>query len=150
MAHFGFCLVIIGVVLTSSFGVTKEVNIKIGEEVQIADFNVKFDKIDYGVGKNFVAREGNFTAFKGEKTFAKLNPQLRHYPVIDQNTNETAIKHSFFGDLYLVIGTKDEKGNYALRAYFKPFIWLIWIGCLLIFSCSFIKILKDRPKRPRS
>jgi molecular chaperone DnaJ len=45
------------------------------------------------------------------------------------------------GDLYVVIGTKDEKENYAVRAYFKPLIWLIWLGCAMIFLAMINKII---------
>lgn len=141
-AHLGFVLVIVGIILTSSFGATKEVNIKEGEVTKISYYDVKFKEVNYVVGPNFVARQGVFEIFKNENFVAELKPQLRFYPVSDQTTNEAAIKHDFFGDLYLVVGQKDEAGFYALRAYHKPFIYLIWLGCAMIFSGAMIKILQ--------
>jgi cytochrome c biogenesis factor len=43
----------------------------------------------------------------------------------------------------LVIGNKDENENYAIRAYYKPFIWLIWLGCVLIFGAALLKIFRN-------
>ena len=39
---------------------------------------------------------------------------------------------------------KDEEENYAVRAYYKPFIYLIWLGCTLIFLATFLKIFRKK------
>ncbi len=142
-AHLGFVLVLIGVILTSSFDLTKELNIKEKDSIKIADYDIKFSAVDYLKGPNFVARQANFEVSRDDEFYTNLTPQLRFYPESDQTTNEAAILHSFFGDLYLVIGQKDENDFYALRAYFKPFIYLMWLGCAMIFGGSMIKIFQS-------
>ncbi len=146
-SHFGFALVIIGIVLTSSFGLTKEVNIKENETVKIENYEIKFEAIGYLKGSNFIAREGIFEVKKNNKFSAKLKPQLRYYPISDQTTNEAAIKNGFFGDLYLAMGQKDENNFYALRIYSKPFIYLVWLGCAMIFSGVIFRILISKVTR---
>ncbi len=142
LSHLGFILIILGVVFSSYFGITKELSIKQGEAFELGKYQIKFEKIDYAQGKNFLARQGDFRISKNGKELGNLEPQLRYYPESDQTTNEASIKHRIFGDVYLVIGTKDENENYAIRAYYKPFIWLIWLGCILIFATSIQKIFK--------
>ncbi len=144
LAHFGFSIIVIGIVLTSSFGLTKEINLKQGQSLKIANYEIKFVDIEHAVGKNFLARQGNFVILKGDKEIGELKPQLRYYPVSEQTTNEASIKHGIFGDLYLVIGNKDEEENYAVRAYYKPFVYLIWFGCFLIFSSAIFKIFRAK------
>lgn len=143
-AHLGFSLVIIGIVLTSSFGLVKEVNLRKNDSVEIGNYQLNFSDVEYFTGENFIARQGNFAVLENDREITKLKPQLRFYPVSDQTTNETSIRHGFFGDLYLVIGNKDEKENYAIRVYYKPFIYLIWLGCALIFFSAAVKILSQR------
>ncbi|MBP7709546.1 MAG: heme lyase CcmF/NrfE family subunit [Rickettsiales bacterium] len=147
LAHFGFSIIVIGIVLTSSFGLTKEINLKQGESLKIANYELKFVEVKYAVGKNFLARQGDFAIFENDKEIGKLRPQLRHYPVSEQSTNEASIKHGISGDLYLVIGNKDEQENYAVRAYYKPFIYLIWLGCFLIFSSAIFKIFYKKNEK---
>ncbi len=144
IAHLGFLLIILGVTFTSYLGLTKELSIKQGESFMLGAYKIQFEKIDYLAGENFVSRQGNFTLSKDGNDLGKLQPQLRFYPVNDQTTNEASIKHRFFGDVYLVIGNKDENENYAIRAYYKPFIWLIWLGCVLIFAASLLKIFRKK------
>ena len=139
-AHLGFTLVIIGIILTSSFGATKEINIKQNESTKIANYEIKFSDIEYIEGPNFLARGGIFEITKNNQLYAKLTPQLRYYPVSNQTTNEASIKSGFFGDLYLALGQKDENDFYALRIYYKPFIFLIWLGCAMIFSGAMLRI----------
>lgn len=145
-AHIGFSLIIIGIVLTSSFGITKELNIKENESVKIENYDIKFIKIGYIAGANFVAREGLFEVKKNDKAFVMLLPQLRFYPISNQTTNEAAIKSGLLGDLYLVLGQKDENGFYALRIYTKPFIYLMWLGCAMIFGAAMVGILANLVK----
>jgi len=144
LAHFGFSIIIVGIVITSSFGLTKEINLKKNESLKIANFEIKFLDVEYFAGKNFISRQGDFLVTKNDHEIAHLKPQLRYYPISEQTTNEASIKHGFFGDLYLVIGNKDEEENYAVRVYFKPFIYLIWLGCILIFLATFLKIFRKK------
>jgi cytochrome c biogenesis factor len=133
LAHLGFFFVILGVTLSSFFGSVKEVNLKKTELLKIAGYEIKFNDVEYFAGKNFLARQGNFTILKNNQELGKLAPQLRYYPTAEQTTNEPSIRHRIFSDLYLVIGNKDEDENYAVRAYYKPFIFLVWLGCGMIF-----------------
>lgn len=139
-AHLGFTLIIIGIVLTSSFGLTKEINIHQGEEVLIGNYQIKFNDIDYAIGPNFLSRGGLFEVKKDGEHYTTLTPQLRYYPISNQTTNEASIKTGFFGDLYLVLGQKDENDFYALRIYTKPFIYLMWLGCAMIFGAAMLRI----------
>ncbi len=113
---------------------------QIGQSLKIANHELKFVDVEHKIGKNFLARQGNFIIVDDEgKKLGNLTPQLRYYPVSEQNTNEASIKNGIFSDIYLVIGNKDEKENYAVRAYYKPFIYLIWLGCFLIFFSAILK-----------
>ena len=120
-----------------------KVNIKQGEIISVSDnsnYQIRFDRIDYKAGQNFLAREGIFSILENGRELYRIKPQLRYYPVSDQTTNEAAIRHGIFGDLYLAIGNKDENNFYALRIYYKPFIYLIWLGCFIMSFAAMLKI----------
>ncbi len=144
-AHLGFVLILIGIVLSSYLGFTKEINIKKGEIIDIStkdNYQIRFENIEYQAGKNYVERLAVFSVLQYNIQIDSLKPALRYYPISDQTTNEAAIKHSLAGDLYLAIGNKDNQENYALRIYYKPFIYLLWLGCLLIFGAALAKASK--------
>ena len=134
LGHLGFALIICGIVLSSTLSDEKQLNMKINETVTLGSYNIKFSDILLEKNANYVSRVGEFSVRKNNQEITKLYPKLNYYPTSDQTTNEAAIKHLFSGDLYLVIGQKDENENYAIRGYFKSFIWLIWLGSSLIFG----------------
>lgn len=134
VAHGGFLLVIIGVIATSTFGLEKAENMRQKQTISLGNFDLRFEEIGYAAGSNFIARQAVFSLSRYGAEITKLRPQLRYYPVNDQTTNESAIYHGLFGDFYVVIGNKDEAENYAVRAYHKPLISLIWLGAFLIFA----------------
>ena len=142
LAHGGFLLILIGVIISSSGDEIKEMNLQKNQSFIINNFNIKFLNLDYRADKNFIARIGVFEIAKNNKIITTLKPELRLYPINDRTTNESAIYHHPLYDLYIVIGTKDEKENYAVRAYFKPMMNLIWFGVLMIFFALITQFLK--------
>ena len=133
LAHGGFLLIMIGVIISNAGDEIKEINLQKNQSFTLGNFAIKFSNLDYRADKNFIARIGFFEVSKNNKIITTLKPELRLYPISDRTTNESAIYHHPLYDLYVVIGTKDEAENYAIRAYFKPMISLIWIGVALIF-----------------
>jgi cytochrome c-type biogenesis protein CcmF len=133
LAHGGFLLIMIGVIISNAGDEIKEINLQKNQSFTLGNFAIKFSNLDYRADKNFIARIGVFEVSKNNKIITTLKPELRLYPISDRTTNESAIYHHPLYDLYVVIGTKDEAENYAIRAYFKPMISLIWIGVALIF-----------------
>lgn len=148
LAHGGFLLIILGIIISSFGNRIIETNLKVSQSFKIADYSIKFSHINYLAGKNYISRIGVFAVSKNDNLITNLQPELRLFPISDQITNESAIYHHLFYDLYLVIGTKDDQENYAVRAYFKPMINLIWLGVLLIFFALKIQILKLFFKKP--
>ena len=142
MAHGGFLLIIVGILISSFGNKIIETNLKTSQSFKIADFSIKFLHLNYSAGKNYISRIGVFEISKKGEFITNLQPELRLFPISDQITNESSIYHHLFYDLYLVIGTKDDQENYAVRAYFKPMMNLIWLGVLMIFFALKIQILK--------
>ncbi|MFM7621226.1 MAG: heme lyase CcmF/NrfE family subunit [Alphaproteobacteria bacterium] len=140
-AHLGFVILLLGIILSSYFALVKEQNLKVNEQIALGNYQFTFKEVSFYQGKNFIARQGQFIITKDQQTIANVNPQLRFYPVNQQTTNEASIAHLLVGDLYAVIGNKDDLENYAIRIYFKPFVYLIWLGAIIIFLALISKPL---------
>ena len=62
-------------------------------------------------------------------------------------TTEAAIYSTFFGDLYAVVGDRDENsGGYITRIYFNPLVPWMWAGAILMVLGAAIS-LTDRRHR---
>ena len=140
IAHSGFALIIVGITISSMVGITKEINIKEQDNFNLGNFKINFVATEYNAQDNFISRLGVFDVSIFGKNIAIMKPELRYYPVSKQITNEADIYRYWLGDIYLVIGQKDEKNYYAVRAYYKPMIRLIWVGSAMIFLSLMIKL----------
>jgi cytochrome c-type biogenesis protein CcmF len=75
--------------------------------------------------------EAELRATRGEGAIT-LNPQTHYYSDPPTETNESAIRTFWNGQLYTVIGKADPSGGWQLRLWWKPFVTLIWAGGALI------------------
>ena len=82
-------------------------------------------------GKNWTAIEGELRATRGEGVVI-LRPQTRYFSNPPTETNESAIRTFWNGQLYTVIGKPDPSGGWQVRLWWKPFVTLIWAGGALI------------------
>jgi len=82
-------------------------------------------------GKNFTALEAELRATRGDDLIT-LNPQTHYFSDPPTETNETAIRTFWDGQLYTVLGKPDPSGAWQLRLWWKPFVTLIWAGGALI------------------
>ncbi len=80
----------------------------------------------------------------------ELRPEKRIYRVQQMPMTEAAIDAGFTRDLFIALGEPlDEKGAWAIRIYYKPFIRWIWLGAI-IMSLGGLFAAGDRRYRQRS
>ena len=131
MAHFGVAVAILGMASDSAFTKERLVAARPGETIEIGPWLIEFRNVMPVAGPNWTAIEGELRASKGTGVTV-LKPQSRYFPSPPTTTNEAAIKTSWNGQLYAVLGEQDEQGRWQLRLWWKPFVTLIWLGGILI------------------
>ena len=82
-------------------------------------------------GPNWTAIEAEVSASRGGGVVI-LRPQSRFFPEPPTTTSEAAIDTVWNGQLYVVLGEQGIDGRWQLRAWWKPFVTLIWFGGMLI------------------
>jgi len=139
LAHSGAAVLVIGIAITTAFGVEKEQVMEQGAKIDFAGYTATLEGGTLGMGKNYIFRRADFRIKEGEVEIAKLSPELRVYPVEGSSTMESAIYYTLFSNIYLAIGEIDKDGlKYATRVYYKPMVNLIWFGCLMMASGGLI------------
>ena len=73
-------------------------------------------------------------------------PAKRTFTAPVQVTSEAGILASWAGDLYTVLGDRQNGGGFAFRIYFNPLVRFIWIGALIMFLGGVVS-LSDRRLR---
>jgi cytochrome c-type biogenesis protein CcmF len=132
ISHLGFGILIFSIFINAYL--SKEINLamKVGDEVKIENFIIKFKSINKVKKQNYEEVFGNFLV-KNNGKLVELSPSIRKYDQPVQLTSETSIKNNFFVDYYFAINLSDfEKDKIMIRFYYKPMMFWIWFSILLI------------------
>ena len=143
-AHMGVGLMVIGIAATA-FHEEQIGALAPGEKVKVGSFEVVFNGLKRETGPNYLSLVGAFTLMENGKELAELAPGKRTYVGRQMPTSETARYQRGLGEVYLAIG--DSVGDRTdVRAYWKPYVLLIWLGPLVMTLAGFLS-MSDRRLR---
>src|SRR5947209_4454054 len=130
-AHFGIAVALTGMAMNGAFTTERLAVIKTGDTLTVGPWVVELHGVAPVAGKNWTALEAELRATRGQGVVV-LSPQTRYFTDPPTETNESAIRTFWNGQLYTVIGKPDPSGGWQVRLWWKPFVTLIWAGGALI------------------
>jgi cytochrome c-type biogenesis protein CcmF len=131
IAHFGISVALVGMAANAAFTSETLAIAKPGDTLGVGPWMAQLDDVIPTAGKNWTAVEAELRASRGSGVIT-LSPQARFYSDPPTETNESAIRTFWNGQLYTVIGKQDVSGAWQLRLWWKPFVTLIWAGGALV------------------
>ncbi|HBZ95752.1 MAG TPA: heme lyase NrfEFG subunit NrfE [Pseudomonas sp.] len=144
MAHLGFAVCALGVVLTSLGSYERDLRMALGESVELAGYRFQFEGAVHHEGPNFISDKGTIRVFDGERQIKVLHPEKRLYTVQQATMTEAGIDAGFTRDLFVALGEPLEQGAWAVRVHIKPFVRWIWLGALLMGFGGFLAAADKR------
>jgi cytochrome c-type biogenesis protein CcmF len=146
MAHFGVAVFIVGVTVVSGFQSETDVRMEVGDTATVAGYTFRLDTVTKVRGPNYDASRAAVSATRDGKPVALLSPERRVYTVRGMPMTEVGIDRGFTRDLYVALGDPVSATAWSVRLHHKPFVNLIWIGCLLM-ACGGLMAVMDRRYR---
>ncbi len=145
LAHFGLAMMIVGIVASTNWRGETVSAVSAGDVITISGTQLRFDGVRQVEGPNYRAEEGRLVYLSGPHKGTVLAPQRRFYEAERSQTTEAAITTDLRGHLYAVIGetTGDKR---VVRAWYHPFVALIWMGALAMALGGVFGLLARRPK----
>ncbi|NUR23475.1 heme lyase CcmF/NrfE family subunit [Frateuria sp.] len=141
LAHFGVGVFLVGVLLSESLSVTRDVRMAPGDTQPVGAYTFRFDGVHATRGPNWHAEQGTVTVLRDGRQLGVMHPQKRTYPR-GQVQTESAIDPGVTRDLYVALGEPMDPNNlegaWALRLYAKPFVRWIWAGGLFMMLGGFV------------
>jgi cytochrome c-type biogenesis protein CcmF len=131
VAHFGIAVALAGMAANAAFTSERLAVAKPGDLLTVASWQVVLKGVIPTAGKNYTALQAELRASRGGDVIT-LRPETRYFSNPPTETNETAIRTFWDGQLYTVIGKPDGSGAWQIRLWWKPFVTLIWAGGALI------------------
>lgn len=144
LGHLGFAVTLIGITLVSNYELERDVKMVIGQEVKIADYNVKFTGVKELEGPNYISDKGIFDVYKNGQLVSHLEPEKRFYTVQRMSMTEAGIHTTFTRDLFVAMGEPLNDGAWAIRLYYKPFVVWIWGGSFIMCIGGVLSITDKR------
>ncbi len=142
MAHFGFSLLILSILLNNLFSSEIITNLKVGETFSSSNTKIVFKSINQRQEKNYKSIIANFSIENLNGTIEELSPELRIYNQPNIVTSEADIKTSLMTDKFIVINLVQNQEYFNVRYQVKPFMLWIWLSVILISLGGLISFYK--------
>jgi cytochrome c-type biogenesis protein CcmF len=128
LAHFGVGLALLGITGETQWSVERIAEIKPGESISLQNYEFDLDGTTARQGPNYRELLARFTVRRLGDVIGVMEPAKRSFPSRETVTTETALMTRGLSQLYLALGETKADGSVAVRAYYKPFVLLIWLG----------------------
>jgi len=148
LAHVGFAFSILGVAVTSTQSVEKDVRMEPRGQVSMGRLNVEFLGVKTVQGPNYVSQQGLFTVRDGATVY-QLRPEKRRYLASGSVMTEAAIDAGLLADTYISLGEPLEGDAWAVRLHYKPLVRWVWLGALLMGLGGIVAVFDVRYRRLR-
>jgi cytochrome c-type biogenesis protein CcmF len=144
IAHSGFALLIIGIMLSATLSEESDVRMRPGNASWIGPYQFFFVNTQEADGANYRGIRAAFEVIKNKHHITTLYPEKRIYTVRDMVMTKVAIHPGLFRDLYIALGEPLDQGFWSVRIYYKPFIRWIWLGGILMLCGGMIACFPKR------
>ena len=142
IAHFGFSLLILSILLNNLFSSEIITNLKVGEAFTSSKTKIVFKSINQKQEKNYKSIIANFSIENINETIEDLSPELRIYNQPNIVTSEADIKTTLLSDKFIVINIVQNQDFFNVRYQVKPFMLWIWISVILISFGGLLSFFK--------
>jgi cytochrome c-type biogenesis protein CcmF len=136
IAHLGIAVFVVGVTMVGGYQEERDVRMGPGDTVTVGGYTFTFAGVREAQGPNYTAFVGDVDLSKDGKVIRRMNPEKRNYLTSSMPMTEAAIDYGLTRDVYVSLGEPleqdKERGAWAVRVYYKPFVDWIWFGCLFM------------------
>ena len=132
IAHLGLVITVIGVTLTSTYSVEKDVRLGMNDKVDVGAYQFEWQGVREYSGANFESVQAKVAVLKNGEVIEYLYPEKRLYVVQNRSMTEAAIDGRLLRDVYVAIGEPLDNNQWAVRVYYKPFVRWLWLGALVM------------------
>jgi cytochrome c-type biogenesis protein CcmF len=140
LAHFGLGLSVIGIVAASAWQAELVTTMTPGQAAEIAGHEVTFRGISHEEGPNYTSDAGTFQVRAPGGEIRTAVAERRVYVASGTPTTEASILTYGFSQLYVQLGEPQADGKSVVRVWYKPYVTLIWLGCLVMAGAGFLSL----------
>lgn len=145
-AHLGMAFIVLAITGTSFWQQENIAVMKPGDRMEASELTLVLDKTSVTQEENYEVLRGEFTIFKGQDVVTSIVAEKRFYPVRGMETTEAGIYSTFWEDLYVTLGQRDDPQTLSVHFFRNPLIPWLWFGSILLVIGGWLAILKPARK----
>ncbi len=147
LGHLGFAMLVVGIAMTKTFSVEKDVRMKIGDSVELNGYTFLLSEVYALNGPHYGGQAAELEVFQHGEKVTHLHAEKRFYPVTRAVMTEAAVHARLSRDLYVALGEELSGPSWALRVYVKPYVRWIWLGAILMALGGLVSLSDKRYRR---
>ena len=132
LAHIGVAISVIGMTISSGYGLHQDLKMAPGDVTQFAGFKIQFVREMLLKGPNYHGTRAKFAITSGNDT-SVIYPEKRIYAAGNMAMTDSAIDVTPFRDVYVALGEPLGETSWSVRIYYKPLVRWIWAGGVWMF-----------------
>ena len=145
LAHIGLGLTILGVTVTSSYGITFDESLRLGQSTKVGDYTFKLVEVNNNKGPNYDAKTATVEISLDGQEIAIIYPEKRIYDTNSPSMTEAGIESSLRRDLFVALGEELGGNSWSLHLQYKPLLRLIWLGPFIMILGGLVRIYLAKP-----
>lgn len=151
IAHIGVGMMILGTSVSHYYQIERTDLAQVGQTLTVGDYQFKLDEVTHLEGANYTGEKAQFTVTSNGQLITTLYPEKRVYSMSrGMPMTEVAIDSTVGRDLYVALADKQGMESWAVRLYYKPFIFWIWFGGLFIILGGVVAIFDKKLRLSRT
>jgi cytochrome c-type biogenesis protein CcmF len=147
VAHIGFGVSLLGMLLVSLLGVEKDIRLAVGNSYQLQDYRFELIALTQTKQANYQTTQADIWVYHAEQKIAELHPEKRYYDQQSMPMTEAGIDVGLTRDLFVALGEPLGTDAWSMRIQIKPFIRWIWLGAILMAIGALLAILPRTTRR---
>ena len=140
LGHIGLGLMILGITVTSSYGITIDDSMSIEQSSSVGDYEFKLTEIGRRNGPNYLAQYASIEISKDGEYIETVYPEKRVYDSSSMGMTEAGIEANLFRDLFIAVGEDIGGGSWSMHLQYKPLLRLIWYGPIVMMLGGFVRV----------
>jgi cytochrome c-type biogenesis protein CcmF len=150
VAHAGTGVFCIGVAGVTTLTVEVDTALGPGETARVREYDLKLIAFEDIRGPNWVGVHGVVEVSRDGRRLFELHPEKRRYTTTQMVMTEAAIDSGLTRDLYVSLGERLPDGRWTVKAWVKPFVDWIWVGCFMMAIGGFVAVSDRRYRTARA
>ncbi|HJL81504.1 MAG TPA: heme lyase CcmF/NrfE family subunit [Gammaproteobacteria bacterium] len=149
LAHIGLGLTVLGITVTSSYGLTQDKSLRFGQSTQVGDYIFQLNDIKESVGPNYFSIIAEIQISSKDSDITVIYPEKRIYDRNSPAMTEAGIESNIARDLFVALGENVGDQTWSLHLQYKPLLRLIWIGPFVMIIGGLFRVYLTKPLRRR-